>query len=126
MSSQASKRSFYPSDPQVLPIGESHDVRLVGGKAAGLAALMKAGFPVPRGLCVTTAVYHLLLTAEESHDSDAWERVWQLSEDQRSQELTRIRSVMQALPWARGFPDELNRHLSGLGYDSSTRWAVRS
>ena len=103
MSSPASKRSFYPSDPQILPIGESHDVRLVGGKAAGLAALMKAGFSVPRGLCVTTAVYHLLLRAEESLDTEAWERVWQLSEDQRPQELARIRSVLHALPWARGF-----------------------
>ena len=126
MSSPASKRSFYPSDPQVLPIGESHDVRLVGGKAAGLAALMKAGFSVPRGLCVTTAVYHLLLRAEESLDTEAWERVWQLSEDQRPQELARIRSVLHALPWARGFSDELNRHMAGLRYDSSTRWAVRS
>jgi pyruvate,water dikinase len=34
------------------------DVALVGGKAAALGELLAAGFPVPAGLCVTTAVFH--------------------------------------------------------------------
>ncbi|OZM81321.1 PEP/pyruvate-binding domain-containing protein [Pseudonocardia sp. MH-G8] len=34
-----------------------HDADLVGGKAAGLGALIGAGFPVPDGFVVTTAAY---------------------------------------------------------------------
>ncbi len=45
-------------DPLILSLEESRDVRLVGGKAAGLAKLIGAGFAVPRGFCVTTALYH--------------------------------------------------------------------
>ncbi|MFD5246901.1 PEP/pyruvate-binding domain-containing protein [Amycolatopsis sp. NPDC058340] len=34
---------------------------LVGGKAANLAAMISAGFPVPEGFCVTTAAYRQVL-----------------------------------------------------------------
>ncbi|MFN8444923.1 MAG: PEP/pyruvate-binding domain-containing protein [Caldilineaceae bacterium] len=37
------------------------DVALIGGKAATLGELLWAGFPVPDGLCVTTAAFHLAL-----------------------------------------------------------------
>jgi rifampicin phosphotransferase len=37
------------------------DVAVVGGKAAGLGALIEAGFPVPAGLCLTTAAFRLAL-----------------------------------------------------------------
>lgn len=40
-----------------LPAGEAHDVALVGGKAASLGGLLRAGFPVPGGFVVTTAAY---------------------------------------------------------------------
>ncbi len=33
----------------------------VGGKAATLGTLLDAGFPIPAGLCVTTAAFHLAL-----------------------------------------------------------------
>ena len=32
-------------------------LRLVGGKAANLGVLTRAGLPVPAGLCVTTEAY---------------------------------------------------------------------
>ncbi len=34
------------------------DIAQVGGKAAALGELLAAGFPMPPGLCVTTAVFH--------------------------------------------------------------------
>jgi pyruvate,water dikinase len=37
------------------------DVAQVGGKAAALGELLAAGFPVPLGLCVTTAVFHQVM-----------------------------------------------------------------
>lgn len=36
-------------DAQLLPV--------VGGKAANLGELIRAGFPVPPGFCITTAAY---------------------------------------------------------------------
>jgi rifampicin phosphotransferase len=44
-----------------LGASEARDAATVGGKAAGLAALHAAGFPVPDGVCVTCAAYHLAL-----------------------------------------------------------------
>ncbi|HEX6020422.1 MAG TPA: cytochrome P450 [Solirubrobacter sp.] len=40
-------------DPAIVPLRECRDVSLVGGKAAGLAALMDAGLPVPDGFAIT-------------------------------------------------------------------------
>lgn len=41
------------------------DADAVGGKAAGLAALLGAGFPVPPGLCLTGAAFRLALAPYE-------------------------------------------------------------
>lgn len=47
--------------PLVLDLGGSGGapLRLVGGKALNLGKLLAAGFPVPRGFCLTTAAYAL-------------------------------------------------------------------
>ena len=39
-------------------------VWLVGGKGANLARMVRAGFPVPDGFCVTTAAYALATAGE--------------------------------------------------------------
>ncbi len=48
--------------PPVLPLTalDASMLPLVGGKAANLGELIHAGFPVPRGFCVTTTAYALL------------------------------------------------------------------
>ena len=43
--------------PFILPLIDCHDVALVGGKAASLGAMLRGGFPVPSGFCVTTAAF---------------------------------------------------------------------
>ncbi|MBV7331149.1 hypothetical protein KFU94_23520 [Chloroflexi bacterium TSY] len=50
--------------PLIIPLAEVHlaDVACVGGKAATLGELHQAGFPIPNGLCITTAAFHLALT----------------------------------------------------------------
>jgi len=60
--------------PYVLWLEEVHDAQrpLVGGKAANLAALLRAGFPVPPGFCLTTALYR---TITEHQELDALEEV---------------------------------------------------
>src|SRR5438874_557265 len=47
--------------PLVLPLSaiEASLLPLVGGKAANLGELIRAGLPVPDGFCVTTAAYEL-------------------------------------------------------------------
>jgi rifampicin phosphotransferase len=53
----------YPSfeAAQVVPLDavDRMSLLVVGGKAANLGELIKAGFPVPAGFCVTTAAYAL-------------------------------------------------------------------
>lgn len=46
-------------EPYVVPLREldRSSLPLAGGKAANLGELLRAGFPVPDGLCVTTAAY---------------------------------------------------------------------
>src|SRR5260221_6670442 len=40
-----------------------NDVKLVGRKTANLSRLVRAGYPVPPGLCVTTSAFWLALGA---------------------------------------------------------------
>ncbi|MBF6614311.1 MAG: phosphoenolpyruvate synthase [Chloroflexi bacterium] len=48
--------------PLVLPLTalQAHMLPLVGGKAANLGELIRAGFSVPGGFCVTTAAYEMV------------------------------------------------------------------
>ncbi|WP_340685710.1 PEP/pyruvate-binding domain-containing protein [Amycolatopsis coloradensis] len=51
----------------ILELAEARDRPrdLVGGKAANLAEMISAGFPVPEGFCVTTAAYRQVLAEGE-------------------------------------------------------------
>ena len=113
-------------DPLILSLEESRDPLLVGGKAAGLAKLIGAGFAVPRGFCVTTALYRHCLEAGGIDAAEAWKTVWQSSETRRPEEQARVREVLLRQPWPAGFQADLDRQLTNLADDHSTRWAVRS
>ena len=76
------------------------DEPLVGGKAARLAALARAGFAVPGGFCLTIESYQQFLTAAQREDligmelgrkafaDMRWEEIWDAS--------LRIRSAFTA------------------------------
>ena len=49
--------------PLVPPLAQCHDASLAGGKAAGLARVLKAGLKVPPGCCLTTCAYRTALEA---------------------------------------------------------------
>ena len=51
------------TSPWLIPLAavRQTDVARVGGKAATLGELHQAGFPIPAGLCITTAVFQLAL-----------------------------------------------------------------
>src|SRR3954470_7064930 len=60
-------RSTLRSDARavVVPLGDldAGSVPVAGGKAANLGELMRAGFPVPDGFCLTTGAYRELAAA---------------------------------------------------------------
>ena len=114
------------ADPFLLSLYESCAPFLVGGKAAGLAKVLIAGLPVPKGLCVTTAVYQHGLDQAGVDAVALWTKLPHLSEGQRAQELARIQRLLLEQPWPTGFPADLETRLTGLAGDPSTRWAVRS
>ena len=102
--------------------------QIIGGKAARLAQLMRAGFRVPRGFCLTTWAYEAFLAnaeitaairmelGRESMDEMRWEEIWDAA--------LRIRSMFLAHP----LPNHLHAAVTeGLELlDSSTPLAVRS
>ncbi len=57
--------------PLILPFSaiDKHDLPLVGGKGANLGEMTRAGFPVPPGFCVTTAVFDKFIAASGQADS---------------------------------------------------------
>lgn len=54
----------------VLPFSkiDKHDIELVGGKGANLGEMVKAGFPVPDGFCVTASAYREMLSYNKLDD----------------------------------------------------------
>src|SRR5438045_1634440 len=77
------------------------DVEVVGGKAAGLGELIQAGFPVPAGLCLTTAAFRLAL---EPHQ-DALDEILSAGEGagaQRRQGPSAWRAAADAVSQALG------------------------
>lgn len=53
-----------PSIPYILPLNSTDaTLRRVGGKAANLSRLSRAGFPVPTGFLITTAAYRAFVEA---------------------------------------------------------------
>ncbi len=114
------------TDSLLLSLEESHDPNLVGGKAAGLRKLFTAGFAVPGGLCVTTAVYRRGLAAAGIDAEEVWRRVLHSSGKERAREQARIRGCLLSQAWPAGFQAALESRLAGLMNDPATRWAVRS
>lgn len=112
--------------PRILSLEESHDPHLSGGKAMGLSRLLAAGFAVPRGICVTTAVYRDVLAAAGIDSEQVWRRLPHTPPEERSRELSRIRDCVMKQAWPAGLQAELERRLAELTQDPAIRWAVRS
>ena len=114
------------TQPLILSLEESRDPSLAGGKAAGLSRLLAAGFAVPHGLCVPTTVYNQTLAAGGINAEAVWRRVLQASQEERGQELSRVRACLLKQVWPTGFELALERRLAELTPDPTLRWAVRS
>jgi len=114
----------------VVPLEQAADVpeRYIGGKAARLAALGRAGFRVPRGFCVTVAAYERFLAeaaladriamelGRKSFEALRWEEVWDAA--------LRVRNAFLAAPVPHAIASALQRMLRRLRLDGPL--AVRS
>lgn len=119
-----------PERPLLIPLDAPGvpDDQIVGGKAAKLARLMRAGFTVPRGFCLTTWAYEAFVMDAEiiaairmelgrkSMNDMRWEEIWDAA--------LRIRSMFLAQPLS----TPLQRTIAeGLKlFNSSTPFVVRS
>jgi rifampicin phosphotransferase len=78
--------------PLILSLSDCTDSDMAGGKAAGLARLLAAGFDVPPGLCVTTEAYHRSLGEMGLSPANVWHRVCELPEGERQAALADCRA----------------------------------
>jgi len=116
--------------PLLIPLDASGTWgdQLVGGKAAKLAQLARAGFAVPRGFCLTTRAYQAFvrntgITAtirmelgRKSMDDMRWEEIWDAA--------LRIRAAFLSQPLDGVLRETIAQGLAG--FDASTPLAVRS
>ncbi len=114
----------------VIPLADvtGANESLVGGKAARLAELARAGFPVPDGFCLTVDAYRAFLASSRVTDvirmelgrkdfSDMrWEEIWDAA--------LRIRSAFSSAH----IPDEIISEIADATsrFPEHTSWAVRS
>ncbi len=111
--------------PLVLPLQRCSDPSLVGEKAAGLARLLKAGFPVPAGCCVTTTAYHQALGVIGFLPTMQWNEAIRRAGEERRQLLHECRSMIRQADVS-PLVDSCLEALQGTVGRPETRWAVRS
>ncbi len=120
--------------PIIVWLGEeaASDTRLVGGKAAGLNAMMKAGIPVPPGFVVTTEAYRqfVLETGIAGYVRYVLEEVvvsGKPSEYEKASELIRSKFARTPMPHRiAGEIEEAYRRLAKLSGVEEPLVAVRS
>lgn len=116
--------------PYLVPLESCGDRALCGGKAEGLAKLLRRGLPVPPGVCLTTRSYVDTLQASRWNPADAWEQLKQTSESDRERILEQYRSHIASLTIPAHILDPLEIALENIEQAfASPRevvWAVRS
>ena len=114
------------SSPLILPLDACGDRALAGGKAAGLARLIAAGFPVPPGLCLTTEAYAQFLRDQQIDAAALWEQVRTAKGAVRASLLDDCRNRIRQGRLSDACSSELMRRIAALGRPADERWAVRS
>ncbi|MGH7233666.1 MAG: PEP/pyruvate-binding domain-containing protein [Nitrospiraceae bacterium] len=117
-------------EPFFLPLEACEDPALVGGKAAGLGRLLRQGFPVPPGFCLTTVVYRQALKELGIDPEAQWEQARVASDSSRDDLLKECRrrietfSTAQTMLWISEL--KLSQVERTRDTDNDTLWAVRS
>lgn len=119
-------------EPFVLSLQLCSDPRLVGGKAAGLGRLLRQGFRVPQGVCLTTRAYQETVGHLGWNRADRWHHLYRMSELARGPILEERRRFIESLTLPADMLEplfsELDRIQAEAGISSSdgALWAVRS
>jgi rifampicin phosphotransferase len=116
--------------PYLLDLEASGDRALCGGKASGLAALLRHGFHVPPGVCVTTRAYVDALEAAQLNPTEQWAQVKHTSGTDRDKFLKEYRTRIASLTIPHGILQPLESALDHIVQaftsDPAVLWAVRS
>ncbi|MDQ6732570.1 MAG: PEP-utilizing enzyme [Nitrospirota bacterium] len=116
--------------PYLVPLESSGDRALCGGKSSGLAALLRLGFLVPPGVCITTQAYWDTLEAANLNPAEQWARVRLASESDRDKLLKEYREHIVSLPIPYEIFQSLKSALDNVdrafASDRAVLWAVRS
>lgn len=110
----------------VISLSGDGDKKEIGGKARNLTDLMKAGFPVPEGVVITTAAYERFLDANglRARIRDSLETLEYGDALKMACCAESIRSWVLASPMDRELSQQLDLGMAALG--SESLWAVRS
>ncbi|MBI4400551.1 MAG: hypothetical protein HY581_02825 [Nitrospirae bacterium] len=121
-------------DRLVFALESCSDPALVGGKAAGLGRLIRNGFRVPPGVCLSTVVYRDTLRAAGVDFAKQWARLRRASELGRGPMLDEGRRLVASLTVPQAILETLDAELTRL--ETAERgssqpgdgmlWAVRS
>ncbi|MGE3153310.1 MAG: PEP/pyruvate-binding domain-containing protein [Nitrospiraceae bacterium] len=112
--------------PLILPLAASLDVPLVGGKAAALGRLIRHGFRVPLGICLTTAAYDALCDKAGLDAEARWQEALRAMEEDRSRVLTECREIILRHDLPEEASSQLNGELRREAWGGTDWWAVRS
>jgi rifampicin phosphotransferase len=93
-----------------------------GGKAVNLGELMRAGLPVPAGVCLTTAAYARV--AEAAHLATLLDEVSKAQPEQLAALAAQIRTKLEQAPVPQDIADEVHAAVGELG--EAVPLAVRS
>ncbi|MET0516278.1 MAG: PEP/pyruvate-binding domain-containing protein, partial [Nitrospiraceae bacterium] len=111
--------------PRILPLEACLDLSMVGGKAVGLARLLRGGFSVPPGFCLTAATYQEFLH-HTGIESEQWRRVYALPPNERSMVLGSMKTKILSASWPWELLTDLQNELGRAPLAPDSRWAVRS
>jgi len=113
--------------PYAIALGEpaATDESTTGGKAARLAQLVQAGFPVPLGFAATTAAYADHVRAPAVQEAlEALAYVDPANREQLAAAAAAVRTAICAAPLSSAVSEAIGAAYAGLGPDA--RVAVRS
>src|SRR4051794_38838939 len=100
----------------LVPLESSGDRAVCGGKAAGLATLLRHGFHVPPGVCLTTRAYLDTLHQVGLNPADMWSRVQQASPSIREHILEEHRGHIASLPFSRDILEHLESEVDRMSH----------
>ena len=109
--------------PFIIQLKDCADPALVGGKASGLGALLRHGFRVPSGFCVTTDAYRDALRDAGIDAALRWKQALKGTGFERDRLLNDFRQSIRSAAVADPLLQALRSEISQRG---GARWAVRS